>query len=269
MVDKETIAYRSKQAELLDERIAENVDAQEIDFVEWIFKRIQTRAGSRVLELCCGTGLQTLRLLNLVGHTGHVVALDISREALDKMASKMGSAQLSRLTTIEADIDELKQALDKMPLQGTRFDMVFCAYGLYYSANAEQVLQEAKQRLQPSGAIVIVGPFGPNNAVLFEFLQQSGVDIAGFVKYTSCDFMYEKVIPWATQNFQSVYISTVVNRITWPSPEKILNYWRNSTFYEAEKAASVEARSNMYFTSHSQFINEKWIMMVEMTGVRA
>lgn len=269
MSEEETILSRSKEARLLDKRIAENISAGEIDLVGWIFDRIMVKPGAHVLELCCGTGLQTLRLLDLVDCTGHVVALDISHEALATLASKVDAVQLSRLTIIEANMGELRQALDRAGLQKTCFDLIFCAYGLYYSTDAEQVLQEAKRWLKPNGAIVIVGPFGPNNAPLFELLQQSGVNISTSVNYSSQSFMYDKVIPWATRNFHSVVINTVVNRIRWASPEKILNYWKNSTFYKIEQLTAVEERVNKYFDHHSEFVNEKWIMMVEMTHVRS
>lgn len=269
MRGKEAISSRAKEAKLLDERIAENVAAQEIDLVGWIFDRVSVGRGNRVLELCCGTGAQTSRWLDLVGDTGHVVALDVSREALDTLSSKIDVVQLSRLTLIEANMDELGQALNKAGLQWPYFDMIFCAYGLYYSADAETLLQEGKRWLKSNGVIVVVGPFGPNNAPLFELLQNSGVKIHPLVKQSSQNFMFDKVIPWATQNFQSVVISTVVNRVKWTSPENILNYWRNSTFYQKQKLRVVKERLIKYFENHSEFINEKWIIMVEMTHVRS
>lgn len=79
---------RATQAELLEQRIAENSASQEIDLATWIFERVQVRPGERVLELCCGTGGQTLALLDRVGEAGQVVALDISRTALDTLTSK-------------------------------------------------------------------------------------------------------------------------------------------------------------------------------------
>ena len=88
---------RATQAELLEQRIAENSASQEIDLATWIFERVQVRPGDRVLELCSGTGGQTLALLNRVGESGHVVALDISRKALDTLAGKAG-ANATRLT---------------------------------------------------------------------------------------------------------------------------------------------------------------------------
>ena len=264
----EKFNLRATQAQLLEARIAENVAAQEVDLVKWIFERMAVTPGAEILELCCGTGAQTIRLLDLVGPTGCVVGVDISREALESLTSKADAAQSSRLTLLEANLDELTQALEKSHLQPPYFDLVFCAYGLYYATDSEKILEEAKRWLKSNGRIVIVGPFDRNNGPLFDLLAKSDVGIPAYVKFTSQEFLHEKVLRWAARNFQSVRINTVVNRIRWNSPEKVLNYWKNSTFYDVEKQSAVEIQLNGHFRNHPEFINEKWIMMVEMANAR-
>ena len=70
---------RATQSELLEQRIAENSASQQVDLATWIFERVHVKPGEKVLELCCGTGGQTLTMLERVGDNGHVTALDISR----------------------------------------------------------------------------------------------------------------------------------------------------------------------------------------------
>jgi ubiquinone/menaquinone biosynthesis C-methylase UbiE len=263
------ITSRARQAQLLERRIAENVASQEIDYLKWLFTKLVVKEGGHVLELCCGSGEQTSRLLDLVGETGQVVALDISGEVLDHITSRLNKMQLSRLTLIESDMDELTKTLDKAGFQIPHFDVVFCAYGLYYSTRPERVLQEAKRWLTPRGSIAVVGPFGSNNGPLFNLLKQSLIDLPTSVKYSSQDFMWDKVIPWATHNFHTININTVVNRIRWNSPESILAYWKSSTFYQSEKLKAVQEQINNHFRGHSEFVNEKWIMAVEMSDVRS
>ena len=162
---------RATQAELLEQRIAENTASQEIDLATWVFERVQVRPGDRVLELCCGSGGQTLSLLDRVGEAGEVVALDISRAALNTLTSKVAApVNRDRLMTMEANLDSFSSTLHEARVQQGGFDLVFCAYGLYYSADARQTLQEARSWLKPQGSIVVVGPFGPNNKPLFDLV---------------------------------------------------------------------------------------------------
>lgn len=269
MGDKETIFLRAQLTDCLATRIAQNVGSQEVDLVNWIFDRLKVTNGSSILELCCGTGEQTIRLLELVGEKGEVVALDISPDSLQRLASRLDEGRLSRLTAVQSSMEDLGSALEKTHLRAPRFDMVFCAYGLYYSSDANNVLAQTKERLKAGGRIVVIGPFGPNNRPLFDLLERSGVEIPTAVRYTSQDFMEAKIAPWATRNFQTVRIHTLVNRIRWANPDQVLSYWKSSTFFEANRLESVQGRLNDHFRHSGEFVNEKWVMLLEMADARA
>jgi ubiquinone/menaquinone biosynthesis C-methylase UbiE len=259
---------RATQAELLEQRIAENVASQEIDLATWIFERVQVQAGFRVLELCCGTGGQTLPLLERVGEAGQVVALDISKAALNTLRSKTTAVNSDRLLAVEASLDNFSFALHEAGVRQAGFDLIFCAYGLYYAANARITLQEARSWLKPRGNLAVVGPFGPNNRPLFDLLRASGVALAQPVTFSSERFMSRIVLPWGAENFEQLSVRTMVNPVRWTTPEKVLNYWQNTTFYDAEKRSSFEELLNAHFVEHGTFINEKWVMLAEMSHGR-
>jgi ubiquinone/menaquinone biosynthesis C-methylase UbiE len=256
---------RATQAELLEQRIAENTASQEIDLAAWVFERVQVRPGDRVLELCCGTGGQTLSLLDRVGEAGQVVGLDISRAALDTLTSKAAAMNRDRFMTIEANLDSFSSTLREARVQEAGFDLVFCAYGLYYAADARQTLQEARSWLKPRGSIVVVGPFGPNNKPLFDLVRGSGIRLAEPVTFSSERFMSQIVLPWAAENFEVLSVHTMVNRVRWTTPERVLNYWQNTTFYDAEKRPAFEELLHSHFVENGTFVNEKWVMLVEMS----
>jgi ubiquinone/menaquinone biosynthesis C-methylase UbiE len=259
---------RATQAELLEQRIAENAASQEIDLATWIFERVQVRPGDQILELCCGTGGQTLPLLDRVGKSGRVVALDISTKALDSLRSKAGGSSPGRLTLVESSLDSFSSALREAQCGPGRFDLVFCAYGLYYAADAQRTLEEARSWLTPDGRIVVVGPFGPNNQPLFDLVRASGATLAETVTFSSERFMLQTVMPWAARNFASASVHTMVNPVRWATPERVLNYWQNTTFYSAEKRPAFEQLLQEHFARHGVFVNEKWVMVVEMSRGR-
>lgn len=258
---------RATQSELLEQRIAENAAAQQIDLATWIFERVPVRPGDRVLEVCCGTGGQTLPLLDRVGESGHVVALDISRAALDTLASKAGSNR-GRLTCVEGSLENFTEALQRAGVQHGGFDLIFCAYGLYYSPEPVRTLQQARAQLNRDGRIVVTGPFGPNNRPLFDLVRASGVAIAEPVVFSSESFMLQTVLPWGARNFESVSVYTMVNPVRWTTVERVLNYWQNTTFYDAEKRTNFEALLRAHFAKHPALVNEKWVMLVEMSHGR-
>lgn len=261
-------ASPATRADCLEGRIAENAAAQQVDLTSWIFDHLSIAPGSRILELCCGTGGQTLKLIDLVGPSGEIVAMDASPDALDVLRSRIAPSDATRVSLLKGNIDSIGAVLSAHGIR-RGFDMVFCAYGLYYSRDAEVTLREARDLLNDGGRIVIIGPFGPNNGPLFELLVQSGVTLSDAVTFSSGRFMHETVVPWGSGSFRSLRLHTLVNPVRWPSADHVLRYWRSSTFYSEDCRADVESRLARHFESHPAFVNEKWIMMVEMLETRA
>jgi ubiquinone/menaquinone biosynthesis C-methylase UbiE len=262
------IVSRATQADLLEQRIAENVASQEIDLATWIFKRIRVGPGEKVLELCCGTGGQTLALLDRVGESGQVVGLDVSRKALDTLISKVGKANQERLHLVESNVNDFSSSLSRAQWRPGSFDLMFCAYGLYYSADARRTLDEARSWLKPEGRIVVAGPFGPNNQQIFDLVRASGATIAEPVVFSSEHFMLHVVLPWGARNFASTSVYSMVNPVRWNTPERMLNYWQNTTFYDPQKRPAFEKLLQAHFDGHDSFVNEKWVMLVEMSRGR-
>src|SRR5438477_9802084 len=91
------MTLRATCSELLDQRIAENVSAQDVDLVTWIFDRLEVRPEDHVLELCPGTGAQTLRFAELLNQRGKIVALDVSQEALNALSSKIAPSRRGKV----------------------------------------------------------------------------------------------------------------------------------------------------------------------------
>jgi SAM-dependent methyltransferase len=224
------------------------------------------KSGHHILELCCGTGAQTKYFLKRVGKKGYVVALDISRDSLDTIDSKISDTERSRLTLIESDIDLFDQSLATCGKQERSFDIIFCSYGLYYSKNAQEVMNRAKKWLKPNGSLVIVGPYGPNNEPLFKLLTDCGVSISEYIRFTSQDFMQSIVISWGLLNFTALSIRILENKIVWNSPENVLAYWTNTTFYESKKKGNVQKKLQDHFLRNDTFVNEKWVMLVIMSN---
>ena len=262
------MASRAVQAEFLEQRIAENTASQEIDLGSWIFDRLLVRPEDHILELCCGTGAQSLRFMELLGNSGTLSAVDVSADSLKALAAKLPARAPGRLRLIQADIDDLSGSLEKSHMPRPAFDLVFCAYGLYYSADPIALMDEIRLWLKPEGRIAVVGPFGPNNRQLFEIVQASGAVLPSPVVESSQRFMLEKVVPWGATNFDSVSLHTMVNRVRWMTAERVLNYWRNTTFFDSEAMPLFESLLRKHFEIYSQFVNEKWVMMAEMTNAR-
>jgi ubiquinone/menaquinone biosynthesis methyltransferase len=108
----------------------------------------QIEPGSRVLDVCCGTGDLALALKRAVGDEGEVVGLDFSESMLE----------LARAKAVErgAEIDFLHgNALD-LPFEDARFDAATVGFGIRNVIDLPRALSEMRRVVRPGGRVVVL-----------------------------------------------------------------------------------------------------------------
>ena len=98
--------------------------------------------GLEVLELGCGTGRQSARL---VDGGAHVTALDFSRGMIDEARRRLGPRQVR---FIAADLAR------PLPFRAGCFDLVVCCLALEHVRDLGPVFAETHRVLRPGGALV-------------------------------------------------------------------------------------------------------------------
>ncbi len=248
----------SVHADKLAQRISRNRGAQSLDFNRWIFSQFPVAEGSRVLELCCGTGSQSCIIHRSLKSGGELFLLDASAEALAAVRAKIGEERITYLCCGLDDIDGQDQLA-----QGS-FDLIFCSYGLYYAQNQDRLLRLLTGLLTPGGRMVVVGPYGANNRELFDLLENSGVRLRKAVTFSSGQYMEEIVLPWAETHFSQINIRTTSNVQRWKSVRDLMAYWENTTFYDPQRARDVGLAMDGAFGSEGEFTVTKHIMLIDM-----
>ena len=127
--------------------------------------------GQTVLDAGSGPGFAALDLAEVVGPTGHVVAIERSKHYVTVLESQRKQRALDNLTVIEGDLDQL--ALDEMS-----FDGVWCRWVLAFVAQPRAVLSKMIGTLKPGGTIVFHEYFdyatwrmAPRSKALEEFVR--------------------------------------------------------------------------------------------------
>jgi hypothetical protein len=113
-------------------------------------------------------------------------------------------------------------------------DLIFTAYGFYYSEDPIVLHNKLYKKLNKGGKFVLVGPVLGNNAELYEIMNQIGVKIPDNVLFSSEKFMLEMQTIFLNY-YDNVSFNRVLNRVEYRSSDDLLNYWRNTTFYDINK----------------------------------
>lgn len=135
----------------------------------------ELRAGERVLDVACGTGVVARLAAEQVGPTGTVTGLDLNPGML---------AVARSVAPAEPPIAWHEASADDMPLPDGAFDVVLCSMGLQFMGDQLAALGEMRRVLAPGGRVLVTAP-GPTPAPFAIFAaalaRHLSDDIAGFV----------------------------------------------------------------------------------------
>ena len=123
---------------------------------------MQIQPGSKVLDLCCGTGDWTFALSKAVGPKGQVIGVDFSEGMLSVAKRKGQQHMLDNITFIQGNAMQL-------PFEVNSFDYITIGFGLRNVPDAKHVLAEMKRVVKPGGMIVILETSQPENILYKPF----------------------------------------------------------------------------------------------------
>ena len=107
---------------------------------------IAVRAGERVLDAACGTGLVTFEAARCAGPAGWVLGTDISAHMV---RSGRQSAARRRITNVGFE----RMDAERLMLPDGAFDVALCALGLMYVPDPARALAELRRALRPGGRV--------------------------------------------------------------------------------------------------------------------
>src|SRR5882724_5098731 len=123
---------------------ADFFDASPLSFWDYFGRRTIELAslpsGSRVLDVCCGTGASALPAAEAVGPTGNVMGIDLAKQLLESARTKAIQRRLGNI------------------------DAVVCVFGIFFVPDMAKAVSELWSRIRPGGKLAMT-TWGPN---LFE-----------------------------------------------------------------------------------------------------
>jgi ubiquinone/menaquinone biosynthesis C-methylase UbiE len=211
----------------LEKRIEINRAYSSTDFDAWLLDKLKVRAGEDILDVGCGSGAQTIPFASLVGPTGSVSALDISAESIAVLQSRIPAA--ARVQAVAADMGDLATLIANV-FSVRAYTLVHSSYALYYSPRRLEVLDVMRAALRPRGRCVIFTPNGPHGLVELA-ARFTGVpaEVTDSLRFGS-----EILKPYFERCFRRFETHHFNNVVTIPSPDILIEFYRQTTYYDAE-----------------------------------
>ena len=138
--------------------------------------------GMRVADIGAGEGYYTVRLAERVGAKGRVVAEDIDRDAMGRLANRVEKDKLANVYTQLGTVDD-----PKLPADGS-FDRIFMVHMYHEIGEPYAFLWHMRPALKPGGQVIVVDVERPTDqhgiapALLFCEFGAVGFRLVEFVR---------------------------------------------------------------------------------------
>jgi ubiquinone/menaquinone biosynthesis C-methylase UbiE len=189
-----------------------------------LLRRAELRAGERVLDVACGTGVVARLAAPEVGDAGTVAGLDVNPGML--AVARSATPPGARLEWHEA-------SAEAMPLADGSFDVVLCQMGLQFMPDKRAALREMWRVLANGGRLILSVP-GPTPRVftiLGEALERHvGAEAVGFVEQVfSLHDTAEVEDLVSGAGFRDLSIRSETRQLRLPAPQEFLWQYVQST----------------------------------------
>jgi ubiquinone/menaquinone biosynthesis C-methylase UbiE len=108
--------------------------------------------GMTVADLGCGSGAYVFEILQRVGPTGKVFALDVQKTLVEKLANECKAKHIINVTALWDDLDDA----NGIGLQDSSIDRVVIANTLFQIEDVQKFATEVRRILKPKGLALIV-----------------------------------------------------------------------------------------------------------------
>ena len=123
------------------------MEQHHLDITLKTLRRMDVKAGDRVLDLGCGSGWATRLLARMVGGEGRVVGLDVSDEMV--LQARAASKKFNNVVYVQGSAEQI-------PEEENSFDKVLSVESFYYYADQDRALRELFRVMAPKGRLFIL-----------------------------------------------------------------------------------------------------------------
>lgn len=239
----------------LEQRILSHEKYGTNDLNEWIFSILQPKEGQSILDLGCGTGKQSIPLAETVGPDGRVVAMDVSKDAVDAVDKRAGELGLDdRISTICDSLDNLAARTE-----GMGFDRIVASYSIYYVEDSERLFRTLAEIMNPGAILFFCGPSSENNGEIIAFhneVKGEAVGSAGtaqvFMEGDGARLTRQYLADFQTHQFE--------NPIRFDSADALCAYWSSYNLYDPAIEAEFREAADAHFAGNDTFQTTKRVI---------
>lgn len=136
-------------------------------------ERLHLKPGSRVLDVCCGSGASALPAAEIVGPPGFVIGIDLADKLLELGRKKAKQRGITNIEFCRGDLLNLNFE--------NEFDAAICVFGIFFVTDRESAVRKLWRTVAPGGKLAITtwGPrfFEPATTAFWNSIREVRPDL--------------------------------------------------------------------------------------------
>lgn len=129
---------------------------RELHYRRVAVERLDPRPGQTVVELGCGTGINFDLLRKMVGSSGRIIGVDMTKGMLDQARRRVERRGWANVELVESDVADYD-----LPSGVNR---VISTFALTLSPRYDEVIRKVRRALGPGGRFALLDIKAPDNA---------------------------------------------------------------------------------------------------------
>lgn len=239
----------------LETRLQINKRYAAFDFHAWVLKHLAVQPSMDVLDVGCGVGTHSLRILEQLQDNGTVSAFDLSAESVEKL--RQGGGDRRGLSTAVGDMKDAAQTIARFPVR--RYDLAYSIYALWYSPDHIATLDAMRLALKPHGRLLVCTPNAPNG--LRETLKRFGLRRPELDQATH--FGPNFLEPYFRAYFEDVRVFLRRNDLHITSADDVLAFFRAAGYYDSALEPLLKRQAEVDIANQGYFSFEKNNYLIE------
>lgn len=207
-------------------------------FGKRLVEQVNIAPHQSALDVATGKGAVLFPLAEVIGPSGKVVGIDISKEMIQETSKEACAKNMDWVTLHEMDAENLH-------FPDASFDSVFCGFGLFFLPSILKGLSECKRVLKPGGKLAV--SIWGKSSTLKTWLDEEIKKCAGPIKSPVCvPLRSEEELDNSLKEagFHNIQIFEETKTFLHPTPEEWWeNLWGHATRAKLEQLSSGQLAS--------------------------
>ena len=233
-------------------RLKINAKYSSNDLTSWQKSKIKFRKNSKILDIGCGNGAQSIFMFQKISKNGSLRSIDFSSNSISILRNKIKGKNFK---CMKVDMDNFDEYMDG------KYDLIHSSYAIYYSSSPKKLLDECYKRINKNGKIILTVPCFPHTLVE----EAHNINNVPLNVLQSLNFYNDFIKPFSKKRFTNIKVHNFKNILKISSKKDFQKIYSATTYFNKKTEKEFLKVFDKSFIKYGYLKIEKNAKMIILT----